>query len=227
VKKPILLSWSGGKDSSLALWQIVRNRKYDVQAILTTVTEGFNRISMHGVRRSLLHAQASSLGIQLEEVRIPKRASNAIYEERMKEVLTKYKERGVKQVAFGDIFLRDIRAYREERLAGIGMGGVFPLWGRDTRGLANEFIRAGFRAVICCVDPRKLSGEFCGKDFDAAFLQSIPTTVDPCGENGEFHTFVFAGPIFRRAIPVTKGQIVLRDGFYFADLVPGTQNKNV
>ena len=145
----------------------------------------------------------------------------------MKEVLTKYKERGVKQVAFGDIFLRDIRAYREERLAGIGMGGVFPLWGRDTRGLANEFIRAGFRAVICCVDPRKLSGEFCGKNFDAAFLQSIPTTVDPCGENGEFHTFVFAGPIFRRAIPVTKGQIVLRDGFYFADLVPGTQNKNV
>jgi len=221
MRRSVLLSWSGGKDSSLALWQMTRNREYEVKALLTTVTEDFNRVSMHGVRRSLLHAQASSLGMPLEEVWIPKKASNKIYEERMKEILTKYKERGIKQVAFGDLFLRDIRAYREERLAQIGMGGVFPLWGRDTRELAKEFIKVGFRAVICCVDPRKLPGEFCGRDYDSAFLESIPAAVDPCGENGEFHTFVFAGPIFSRAIPITRGQVVLRDGFYFADLIPG------
>jgi len=221
VKESILLSWSGGKDSSLALWQITRNRKYEVKTLLTTITEDYNRVSMHGVRRSLLHTQASSLGMPLEEVWIPRNASNEIYEQRMEEVLTKYKERGIKQVAFGDLFLQDIRTYREERLAQVGMRGVFPLWGRDTRELANEFIEAGFRAVVCCVDSRKLPGEFCGRDYDSAFLESIPATVDPCGENGEFHTFVFAGPIFRRAISITKGQVVLRDGFYFADLTTG------
>ena len=227
MKEGILLSWSGGKDSSLALWQMTSGRRYAVIALLTTVTEGYDRVSMHGVRLSLLQAQASSLGIQLEEVWIPKEASNEIYEERMKAALTRYKERGVNRVAFGDLFLRDIRAYREERLAQVGMEGVFPLWGRDTRELADEFIRAGFRAVVCCVDPRKLSGDFCGRDFDAAFLESIPATVDPCGENGEFHTFVFAGPIFRRPIPIARGQVVLRDGFYFADLAPGLQEQSV
>jgi uncharacterized protein (TIGR00290 family) len=214
------LSWSGGKDSALALQEIVRARRYRVKALLTTVTEEFDRISMHGVRRSLLSAQASSLGLPVEEVWIPKNSSNEVYEARMREVLTRYKDRGVEQVAFGDIFLQDIRSYREDRLAQIGMRGVFPLWGRETSKLAREFIEAGFRAVVCCVDPRKLSGEFCGREYDLAFLESIPATVDPCGENGEFHTFVYAGPIFSSEIPITKGEVILRDGFYFADIVP-------
>jgi uncharacterized protein (TIGR00290 family) len=216
----VLLSWSGGKDSALALREIIESRRYSVKALLTTVTEEFDRISMHGVRRNLLSAQATTLGLPLEEVWIPKSASNEIYEARMRTVLTRYKERGVEQVAFGDLFLQDVRSYREEKLAQIGMTGMFPLWGRDTGKLAREFIEAGFRAVVCCVDPRKLPGEFCGREYDIAFLESIPATVDPCGENGEFHTFVYAGPIFSNEIPITKGQVVLRDGFYFADLVP-------
>lgn len=215
-----MLSWSGGKDSALALQEIIRARRYSVKALLTTVTEEFDRISMHGVRRTLLSAQASSLGLPVEEVWIPKNSSNEVYEARMRELLTRYKDRGVEQVAFGDIFLQGIRSYREDRLAQIGMRGVFPLWGRETSKLAREFIEAGFRAVVCCVDPRKLSGEFCGREYDLAFLESIPATVDPCGENGEFHTFVYAGPIFSNEIPITKGEVVLRDGFYFADIVP-------
>jgi uncharacterized protein (TIGR00290 family) len=214
------LSWSGGKDSALALQEIIRSQKYSVKALLTTVTEEYDRISMHGVRRSLLSAQASLLGLPLEEVWIPKRASNEIYEDRMRRVLTKYKDRGVEHVVFGDLFLQDIRSYREDRLAKIGMRGIFPLWGRDTAKLAREFIGTGFRAVVCCVDPKKLPGEFCGKEYDTAFLESIPGSVDPCGENGEFHTFVHAGPIFSNELPITKGEVVLRDGFYFADLVP-------
>jgi len=214
------LSWSGGKDSALALQEVIRGQKYRVKALLTTVTEEYDRISMHGVRRSLLSAQASSLGLPLEEVWIPKKASNEIYEDRMRRVLTKHKDRGVEQVVFGDLFLQDIRSYREDRLARIGMRGIFPLWGRDTAKLAREFIGTGFRAVVCCVDPRKLPGEFCGKEYDAAFLESIPGSVDPCGENGEFHTFVHAGPIFSNELPITKGEVVLRDGFYFVDLVP-------
>ena len=214
------MSWSGGKDSALALQEIIRARRYSVKALLTTVTEEFDRISMHGVRRSLLSAQASSLGLPVEEVWIPKNSSNEIYEARMREVLTRYKDRGIEQVALGDIFLQDIRSYREGKLAQIGMRGVFPLWGRETGKLAREFIEAGFRAVVCCVDPRKLSGEFCGREYDLAFLESIPVTVDPCGENGEFHTFVYAGPIFSNEIPITKGEVILRDGFYFADIVP-------
>ena len=220
MEADILLSWSGGKDSALALQELVRARQYTVRALLTTVTEEFDRISMHGVRRSLLSAQASSLGLPVEEVWIPKNSSNEIYETRMREVLTRYKDRGVERVAFGDIFLQDIRSYREERLAQIGMRGVFPLWERNTSRLAREFVDSGFRAVVCCVDPRRLPGEFCGREYDLAFLESIPASVDPCGENGEFHTFVYAGPIFSNEIPILKGEVVLRDGFYFADVVP-------
>jgi uncharacterized protein (TIGR00290 family) len=199
---------------------MIGNQRYNVKTLLTTVTQEFDRISMHGVRRSLLSAQASSLGLPLEEVWIPREASDEIYEDRMRRVLTKYKDMGIEQVVFGDLFLQDIRSYREERLAQIGMRGLFPLWGRDTKKLATEFIETGFRAVVCCVDSRKLPGEFCGRDYDASFLESIPATVDPCGENGEFHTFVYAGPIFGKEIPITKGEVVLRDGFYFTDLVP-------
>ena len=215
----ILLSWSGGKDSSLALREVIRAREHRVMALLTTVTEGYDRISMHGVRRSLLEAQSASLGLPVEEVWIPKDSSNAIYEERMRETLARYKDRGVEKVAFGDLFLQDIRSYREERLARIGMRGLFPLWGRDTKELAKEFVEDGFRAVLCCVDPRKLSKEFCGREFDLEFLKSIPASVDPCGENGEFHTFVYDGPIFKGPIPIEKREVVLRSGFYFAELV--------
>jgi uncharacterized protein (TIGR00290 family) len=199
---------------------MIATKRYRVKALLTTLTEGYDRISMHGVRRSLLGAQASSLGLRLEEVWIPKKASNEVYEDRMRRVLTKYKRRGVDGVAFGDLFLRDIRSYREAKLAQIGMRGVFPLWGRDTHKLARKFVEDGFRAVVCCVDPRKLPGEFCGRDFDVEFLESLPASVDPCGENGEFHTFVHEAPIFKKKIPIEKGRVVLRDGFYFADLFP-------
>jgi uncharacterized protein (TIGR00290 family) len=221
MRNDILLSWSGGKDSSLALFELVRSKKYDVRALLTTVTEGYDRISMHGVRRSLLSAQALSVGFPLNEVWIPKSASNQAYDDRMKAVLTGYKKSGVGLVAFGDLFLQDIRWYRDERLARVGMKGVYPLWGRDTSKLAREFVDDGFRAIVCCLDPKKMPAEFCGAEYDTAFLDSIPSAVDPCGENGEFHTFVYDGPIFSHGIPIRKGEVVLRDGFYFADILPG------
>jgi uncharacterized protein (TIGR00290 family) len=221
VPESILMSWSGGKDSSLALREIRKTGSHEVKALVTTVTEDFDRVSMHGVRRTLLHAQASSLGLPLEEVWIPKEASNEVYEARMKAVLLTHRDEGVEQVAFGDLFLQDIRSYREERLAQIGMRGLFPLWGMDTAKLATEFVEEGFKAVVCCVDPKQLGKEFCGREFDRSFLESLPRSVDPCGENGEFHTFVYAGPIFKGGIGIRKGDVVLRDGFYFADLLPG------
>lgn len=219
-EEDVLLSWSGGKDSALALYELGRARKYHIKALLTTVTEDFGRISMHGVRRSLLHAQVSSLGIAFEEILIPKNSTNEIYEARMRAVLEKYKPASVTRVAFGDLFLEEIRAYREEKLAQVGMQGIFPLWGRSTGELAEEFMRLGFRAIICCVDPRKLGREFCGMEYDRTFIESLPPVVDPCGENGEFHSFTYAGPIFRNPIDVTRGEVVERDGFYFIDLIP-------
>jgi uncharacterized protein (TIGR00290 family) len=216
------MSWSGGKDSALALHEIIETGGYEIKALLTTVTADFDRISMHGVRRSLLHAQASSLGLPLEEVWIPKGASNETYEAQMRAALSKQRDAGVEAVAFGDLFLRDIRDYREDRLGRAAMRGLFPLWGRDTGRLSREFIELGFRAVVCCVDPRRLGKEFCGREFDRSFLDSLPPGVDPCGENGEFHTFVYAGPIFNNEIGVMKGKVVLRDGFYFADLYSAT-----
>jgi len=220
VASDLLFSWSGGKDSALALHEVTKTGNYRVKALLTTVTEEFDRISMHGVRRSLLHAQASSLGLPLEEVRIPKNASNEIYEAQMRKLLTRYRGEGVEEVAFGDLFLQDVRSYREERLGQIGMRGYFPLWGRNTTEVAGEFIELGFKAVICCIDPRKLSKEFCGREYDHSLLESLPSGVDPCGENGEFHTFVYAGPIFKDEIAIKRGEVVLRDGFYFIDLLP-------
>lgn len=215
----VLLSWSGGKDSTLTL-QALGSRGVRVRALLTTVTEGYDRISMHGVRRPLLHDQASSLGLQLEEVWIPKNSSNLTYEQRMRAVLEKYMPMGVKKVAFGDLFLEDIRSYREKKLAEIGMKGIFPIWHKDTRKLARRFVKMGFRAVTCCVDPKQVSKEFCGVPYDERFLDSLPKSVDPCGERGEFHTFVFDGPLFSRPVKFDPGRVVLRDGFYFADLIP-------
>jgi uncharacterized protein (TIGR00290 family) len=215
-----VLSWSGGKDSSLALLELRAVGSREIKALLTTVTVEFDRISMHGVRRSLLHEQASSLDLPLEEVWIPRKSSNEIYETRVKNALMKYRRKGVEEVVFGDLFLQDVRRYREERLGQIGMQGLFPLWGRDTGKLASEFVELGFKAVVCCVDPTRLGKEFCGREYDGSFLESLPSGVDPCGENGEFHTFVYAGPIFKDEIELTKGRVVHRDGFYFADLLP-------
>lgn len=219
--KKVIMSWSGGKDSASALYELRKNNAYEVVALLTTVTEGYDRISMHGVRRSLLEEQARSLGIPVEEVCISRQASNEEYESRLKEKLLFYKQKGVLSVVTGDIFLEDLRRYREENLAKIGMQGIFPLWKRDTRELAHTFIKLGFKAVITCVDTQHLGREFAGREFDRQFLSDLPPHIDPCGENGEFHSFVYAGPIFQRPIACRRGPIVLRDNrFHFCDLLP-------
>jgi uncharacterized protein (TIGR00290 family) len=195
-----------------------------VVGLLTTITRDYDRISIHGVRRSLLRQQAASTGLPLYEVSIPKNASNEIYEREMKTTLSGLKkDLEISAVIFGDLFLQDIREYREKLLFPMGMEALFPLWGRDTRDLAEYFINAGFRAILCTVDPRKLNPSFCGREFDRSFLSEIPEEVDPCGENGEFHTFVYDGPIFRRPIKVARSEIVEREGFYFADLLPSEQ----
>ena len=218
--EPVLMCWSGGKDSALALHAALQDPRLRVEALLTTVTEGYERISMHGVRRALLCAQAEAIGLPLEEVRIPIQASNAIYEEAMRATLTRYRARGVRRVIFGDLFLQDIRAYRETRLAQLEMSGLFPLWARDTSQLAREFIASGFRAILVCIDPAQIDPAFCGRELDEPLLAALPPAADPCGENGEFHTFVYDGPIFQRPIRITRGEIVKRDGFWFCDLVP-------
>lgn len=218
--KRALLSWSGGKDSSLSLYEVTKGGEFVVAALLTTLTKDFGRISMHGVRRELLQSQASELGLQVDEVWISKDAANTEYEERMRKTLEGRKAEGIEHIIFGDIFLEDIRRYREDRLSKIGVQGIFPLWGKPTKDLANLFIEKGFKAILCCVDPKALPKEFCGREFDRSLLDDLPLKVDPCGENGEFHTFVYDGPIFENRIEVRAGEVVLRDGFYFADILP-------
>ncbi len=217
---PVLFSWSGGKDSAMALHALRRDPEFEVVALLTTVTEGYERISMHGVRRELLQRQAESIGLPLEEVLIPPQCSNPVYEFRMGEAVLRFRGRGVLHVAFGDIFLEDLRAYREKKLAQAGMSGLFPLWKVDTRELAARFMHDGFRAIAVCLDPAKLPSSFAGRELDSSFFSQLPPDVDPCGENGEFHTFVFAGPIFRSPISVKRGLIVERESFVFCDLLP-------
>ncbi len=214
------LSWSGGKDSALALHTLRAGRAPYPEALITTVTADYGRISMHGVRRELLVAQARAVGLPLVEVEIPAACSNDVYEQRMGQALAEAPLRTADAVAFGDLFLADIRAYREERLARVGKRALFPLWGRDTAALARRFIADGFEAVLVCVDPTKLDGAFAGRRFDAALLDELPPEVDPCGENGEFHTFVFAGPVFSAPIACRVGPVVDRDGFVFCDLRP-------
>jgi uncharacterized protein (TIGR00290 family) len=218
--EPILFCWSGGKDSAMALHAVLSQQNVRVAALLTTVTEGYNRISMHGVRRELLQRQAESIGLPLHEVYIPQLCVNPIYEARMEEAVLSHYKQGVRRVAFGDIFLEDLRLYREKNLARAQMTALFPIWKRDTGELAAEFIAARFRAIAVCIDPTKLDRNFAGRELDASFFRDLPAGVDPCGENGEFHTFVFAGPIFRQPIPVRTGDIVERDGFLFCDLLP-------
>jgi len=215
----LALAWSGGKDSALAL-HALRAAGREPRVLLTTVTEGVERISIHGVRRQLLHAQAAALGLPVVEVRIPLPCPNAVYEERMAEALAQPPLDAVEEVAFGDLFLEDIRAYREERLEPTGRRALFPVWGRDTAELARQFIEEGFEAIVATVDPRCLDASFAGRAYDAALLDDLPSTVDPCGENGEFHTFVHAGPIFDAPIAVATGELVERDGFAYRDIVP-------
>jgi uncharacterized protein (TIGR00290 family) len=216
----VLVSWSGGKDSCMALREIQRSRGLRVEALVTTITRDYDRISMHGVRRVLLERQADSLGVPLHQILISKGANNAEYETTMGEAFAIYRERGIRSVVFGDLFLEEIRAYRERLLAEHAMLGLYPLWKRDTRALIREFISLGFKTAIVCVDPAQLDPSFLGRLIDEDFLLQLPPGVDPCGENGEFHTFVFDGPIFSNPIRFEFGEKVCRDSFWFCDLVP-------
>jgi uncharacterized protein (TIGR00290 family) len=220
VAASLALSWSGGKDSALTLWTLEREARRRPSALITTVTDVYDRVSMHGVRRSLLESQAASLRLPLVEVPIPPACTNDVYDARMAQAFASAELAGVETVAFGDLFLADIRAYREERLAAAGKSGLFPLWGRDTRELAKAFVGAGFTAFLVCVDPNRLDPSFAGRSYDADLLARLPEEVDPCGENGEFHTFVWDGPIFHAPITCERGEVVERDGFVFCDLVP-------
>ncbi|MHC4228218.1 MAG: Dph6-related ATP pyrophosphatase [Planctomycetota bacterium] len=221
MKSKVILSWSGGKDSALALHELRKNGDYEVAALLTTITRDYDRVCMHGVRTALLEQQAKSLDLVLEKIFISKNASNDEYEARMREVLEKYQADGVCAVVFGDVFLEELKQYRQEKLAQIGMDGLFPLWKRDTAELACAFIDLGFKAVVTCADSNLLDSALVGSTFDEQFLSMLPAGVDPCGENGEFHSFVSDGPIFQQQIPHTAGEIVLRDnGFYYCDLLP-------
>jgi uncharacterized protein (TIGR00290 family) len=216
-----LVSWSGGKDSALALQRTLADGAVHVDGLLTTVTDEYDRISMHGVRRTLLEAQAAALDLPLELVRIPPACSNADYEAATRAALARYAARGGEAVVFGDLYLADIRAYRERLLEPLMLAPRFPLWLEDTVALARRFVSDGFRAVLVCVDPAQLDPRFAGRTYDDALLDELPSGVDPCGENGEFHTFVHDGPIFRRPVPVRAGETVERGGFVFADLLPG------
>jgi uncharacterized protein (TIGR00290 family) len=228
--KPVIVAWSGGKDCAMALREILLGGEYAPAALLTTVSGGYDRISMHGVRRSLLEAQAASLGIPLHEVVISPGADNQEYEAKMDAALTTLRAAtpGIGGVVFGDLFLRDIRAYRESMLARAALRGIFPLWMRDTRELAARFTALGFRAVVVCVDSTALDRSFAGRDYDASFVADLPSEVDPCGENGEFHTFVYDGPLFAHPVAHLRGEVVLRDErFFFADLIdPATLRRD-
>lgn len=213
------MSWSGGKDSALALFRVLRDGTHDVQALITTVTQKYDRISMHGVRRDLLEAQAAAIGIPLVVSRIPPKADNAAYEAAMTESLRTFRDEGVVEVICGDLFLADIREYREQLFGSIGMRGVYPLWKEDTAGLAREFIDLGFKAIVCSSNPAVVPAEVTGSTYDHDLLASLPAACDPCAENGEFHTFVYDGPIFQGPVPIRLGEIVERDGFRFADIL--------
>ena len=218
AEKAVVL-WSGGKDSTLALHET--RQTHDVVALLTTVTEGYDRISMHGVRTTLLDQQASALGLPVEKVPIPSACCNADYETRMHAALEKYRQAGVTCAICGDLFLEDVRAYRERQLTAAGLQPLFPLWGRDTSELARHFLALGFRAVLCCIDAHALASSFVGRPYDAALLADLPPSADPCGERGEFHTFVCDGPGFARPVAWRPGECVLRDNrFWYCDLLP-------
>ena len=222
----VILSWSGGKDSALALEEVLRSEELQVDTLLTSVTSGYERISIHGVRRSLLEQQVRSLRLPLETVELSPRSSNEEYEERYGAALLSHRTKGIETVIYGDLFLEDIRHYREAQLGKLGMRAIFPLWHRDTAQLARGFIERGYRAVLTCVDGQALPGEFAGREFDATLLRDLPPEIDPCGENGEFHTFVYNGPLFTEPVGFERGEVVLRDErFWYCDLTPIPQSR--
>lgn len=216
-----VVAWSSGKDCAWALHAVRTAGRVDIVGLLTTVTGTFDRVSMHGVRSEILQAQAAALGLPVRRVSIPYPCPNEVYEREMTRALAALAGEGVSQVIFGDLFLADVRAYREQRMAGTGLSPVFPLWGRDTGRLAQEMVSGGVDATIVCLDPRRLPAKFAGRKFDARLLSELPGDVDPCGERGEFHTCITGGPMFDRALDVRPGAVVERDGFVFADLVLG------
>lgn len=219
MKNKVLFTWSSGKDSALALYELRKDPNYEVIALLTTVTQDYDRVSMHGVRRVLLEQQAASMGIPLDILYINNNTSSEEYELKMKDKLSGYLRQGVTTVAFGDIFLEDLRKSRESNLAKVGMQALFPIWKRDTTELSQTLIKLGFKAVTTCIDSQVLDKSFAGRTYDEQFLRDLPPAVDPCGENGEFHSFAFAGPIFHKEVSFTKGELVLRDNrFCFCDL---------
>ena len=221
MKEKVLIAWSGGKDSVLALDELQGRGRYEIAALLTTITQDYDRSSMHGVRRVLIERQAEALGIALEKVCISKEATCEEYESKMREVLERYLVFGVSSVVFGDIFLEDVRKYREDNLSKMGMRGIFPIWKADTTELACRFIDSGYKAVVTCVDTSLLDRIFVGSSYDEQFLSELPVGVDPCGENGEFHSFVYDGPIFGKRILHKRGEVVSRGGhFCYCDLIP-------
>lgn len=216
----VLVSWSSGKDSAWTLLTLSRDPDLEVAGLLTTVNQQFGRVAMHGVRRELVVAQARSAGLPLWEVPLPWPCSNAEYESAMAAICVRARAEGIEAVAFGDLFLEDVRRYREERLRGTGLAPLFPLWGRPTGELARTMIAEGLRAWLVCLDSKVLPESFAGREYDQALLHDLPADVDPCGERGEFHSFVYAGPMFCKAIGVRPGDTVCRDGFFFTDLLP-------
>lgn len=216
----VLMSWSGGKDCCLALHEL-RESGTPVEALLTTLTEDDERISTHGVRRRLLESQAAALEMPLDPVLIPKNATNQAYEAAMGEALHARREQGIASVAYGDLFLEDVRTYREALLARHGMRGVYPVWRRDSGEFVRTFISLGFKAVVTCADGRVLPPSFAGRRIDGGFLSALPSHVDPCGENGEFHSFVFDGPSFKEPVRFSRGETMSRDGYWCCDLLPG------
>lgn len=226
--------WSGGKDSALALYKVLQEKKYEVKHLLTTLNEKHRRISMHGIREDLLEQQAKSIGIPLVKMYV-KEGSNSEYEKNMEAALLNFKEEGVDHVIFGDIFLEDLRKYREDNLAKVNMTAIFPLWKKDTKALINEFMALGFRTITCCVNDAYLKENSAGVEIDKKFIKMLPVNVDPCGENGEFHTFCYEGPIFKKKINFTVGEKIYKPleikttdyilpssptrGFWFCDLI--------
>ncbi|MBI1815993.1 MAG: adenine nucleotide alpha hydrolase [Deltaproteobacteria bacterium] len=226
-KLRILLAWSSGKDSAWTLHVLRQEGRYEVVGLVTTINEAVDRVAMHAVRRVLLEAQADAAGLPLWPVPIPSPCSNDEYEAAMTRVIRRARDDGIEAFAFGDLFLADVRAYRERQLAGTGVAPLFPLWQRPTAALAREMLAGGLRAVLTCVDPQQLPAAFAGRSFDHALLADLPSAVDPCGENGEFHTFAHAGPMFAHDIAITVGEMVTRDGFVFADVMPATDRRRV
>ncbi len=225
MAEKVIFSWSGGKDSALTLYEIQMKKKYEIKSLLTVITNEYNRISMHGVRHFLLEQQVRSLNIPLEIVYIKRNEQNDEYEEKMMSILLEYKKMGVSSVIFGDIFLEDVKKYRRKNLSKIKMKGIFPLWKKNSLEVVNKFIDLGFKAIVTCVDKKYLDKSYIGRNLDRDFLSDLPSDVDPSGENGEYHTFVYDGPIFKDKISFNKGKIVLReDRFYYCDLIPNKIN---